>query len=544
LSDDAKAAPAAARPTALAALIRAWTTVTTRLRALSGAVGEQRLARVLDALTLLAIVVFHHVLAAKSLRAPFGFDERYFLHQGWSVTKGMVPYRDFQEFKPPMIFFVNALGIGLFGLEGLAYRHILSLLSLAGFLALAVALLSRRTSRLLVVALVVLLIDHFFDRTFHDSSINSAETLSLDFFAIGCGILLTRTRWERTRDVAGAAFLALSPLSKEPLVFAAALAWVSVVLLRRSEATRPDAVKRFVVVTLASIAGVALVWLTYMLATRSLGWYLVQLKLNIAYTKNYARQLNWFPKAPPGGLLAEYGRRLQASYVNGPHLGAFLPFFAATVCLGTRSRRVAGAAALATAGAALYAVTIGNGFAPHYFIMAMTGTFLCAVVGAMALDAIATETSPGLRRWLGVAWMAIAVVTAFPRFSDEWGKSYQPPTPPVSRADVDLVRAHSAPTDKIWTLGDPLLYVYADRLNACREGIVIDELIPYHPGNSDEERLSGQRAELLASRPKLVIFGEDPVSYQRKQRTINALVMPFLRDAGYVKLSDKLYARP
>jgi hypothetical protein len=506
---------------------------------------DSRLARAYDALTLAVVVVVHHVLGLKHLRAAMGFDERYFIHQGWSVTKGLVPYRDFQEFKPPMIFFVNALGIGLFGLDGLAYRHIFSILSLLMFAAVTVALLTRKVSRLLVASLLVLMIDHFYDRVFHDFSINNAETLGLDFFVIACGVLLTRTPWQRTRDVAGGAVLALAPLSKEPLAFAVALAWVTFLFVRRAEDPRPDAARRFAKLSIAGAAGVAALWLLYMLATRSLGWYLVQLKLNLEYTKNYAQQLNWFPKNPPGGELAEYWRRIRAAYVNAPHFTAFVPFFAAALALGDRRWRTVGVAALATFFAGLYAVTIGKGFANHYYIMAMTGTFFLATVGALAIErAVDAAGAAALGRWVGVATAAVAALTVWPRFAEEWSKTYGLPAAPVSRAEVDFVRAHSAPGDRIWTLGDPLLYVFADRPNACREGIVIDELIQYHPGRTDEERLRDQREELRQQRPKLVVFGDDPVNYQRKQRYIKALATPFLRENGYIKLNDKFYARP
>lgn len=516
------------------------------LHTLRARLTDSRLARAYDALTLAFVAFFHHVLAEKHLRAAMGFDERYFIHQGWSVTKGLVPYRDFQEFKPPMIFFVNALGIGLFGLDGLAYRHIFSILSLLPFVALAVALLSRKASRLFVAALLALMIDHFFDKIFHDFSINNAETLSLDFFVIACGVLLTRCRWERARDVVGGAVLALAPLSKEPLAFAAVMAWLTILLLRRAEDPRPDAARRFAKLTIAGAAGVAAIWLAYMLATRSLGWYVVQLKLNLEYTKNYAQQLNWFPKNPPGGELAEYWRRLSANYVNAAHFTPFVPFFAAALVFGNRRLRTVGVAALATFVAGLYAVTIGKGFAYHYYIMAMAGTFFLATVGALALERAvgAPGAAVGFGRWVAVATAAVAVVVAWPRFSEEWGKTYKLPSAPVSRAEIDFVRAHSAPGDRIWSLGDPLLYVYADRPNACREGIVLDELIQYHPGRTDEERLADQRQELQQQRPKLVVFGDDPVNYQRKQRYIKALVMPFLRENGYIKLNDKFYARP
>ena len=514
-----------------------------RLRALAVRVP---LARVYDAATLLWITVFHHVLAARYRYAAFGFDERYFLHEGWSVTKGLVPYRDLQEFKPPMIFFVNALGIGLFGLDGLAYRGILSLLSLAGFLLLAAALLSRGTSRLLVAALLTLMVDHFFDRVFHDSSINNAETIGLDFFMIGCGLLLLRTRRERLGRVAGGALLALAPLSKEPLALVVLMAWLALLLLARLEAAAPGTAKRFARDTIAGAAGLVALWLVYMLTTSSLRAYFNELALSPPNTKNYAHQLKWFPKDPPGGLLAECWRRLRESYVNYGHLGAFVPLFLAPLAFGDRRRRLVGLAAVATFGAALYGVTIGRGFAPHYFIMAMTGTFFLAVVGALALDGAATSAGADVRRWVALTWVGFALFGTAPRFLDECARmsGYRAPAPPVSHAEVDFVRAHSAPGDTIFNVGDPLLYVYSDRTTAFREGIVLDELISYHPGATDEERLAGERQALLAKRPKLIVFGDDPVSYARKARYIAALVKPLLRDAGYVKVNDKFYVRP
>ena len=507
---------------------------------------HDRFARVFDATTVLWVVIFHRILAAKFAYAPFGFDEHYFLHEGWSVTKGLVPYRDLQEFKPPTIFFVNALGIKLFGLENMAYRHIFSMLSLCSFLSLTVALLSRRTNRVFVAALMTLMIDHFFDGSFHDSSINNAETLGVDFLMIGCGILLVRTKWERVQQVVGAAFLALSPLSKEPLVFVTLLAWLTILLLHRIECPRKDAAKRFALFTIAGAAAVAISWLVYMLATHSLGSYITQLKLSITYTKKYAEQLNWFPKNPEGSVATEYWKRLRATYVNAAHIGAFIPLFVALLAFGERRQRVVGVVALMTGGAALYEVTIGSGFAPHYFIMAMAGTFFCAVMGAIALDAYSKRAGVALRRWVGATWVAIALVSTYPRFSEEWTKyaAYKPVPPPVNSSEIDFVRAHSSPGDRIWTLGDPLLYVYSDRRTAFREGIVIDELIDYYPGDTDEQRLAGQREALLRKRPKLVVFGDDKVNYSRKQRYISALVMPVVREGGYVKLNDKFYVRP
>jgi hypothetical protein len=537
-------------------------TVSARLPELRALWASTPVARARDAFTLLVVIVFHTVLGVKFLRAPFGnFDEHYFVHEGWSVTKGLVPYRDIQEFKPPAIFFVNALGIKLFGVDQMGYRYIFSLLSLCGFLVIAVALLTRRVNRLFVVALLLFMIDHFFNTGFHDSSINNAESLSVDFFMMGAGILLMRTRWPRAQLFVGAALLAGAPLSKEPVVFATLLAWLTLLLFHRVEHPQPGATKRYLRLTIAGAATVGATWLLYMLVTHSFRSYLEQVRLNMMYAKNYAHQMHWLPEHPEGGFWGEAWRRFTLGYINAPQTGAFVPLFLAPFFLWDRARRIVAVGAFLTFAAGVYAISIGSGFAGHYFIMAMTGTFLWIFLGTLALDdatkkdetkqdgakrAEATDPGRAISRWIGASWLALALYMFFPHFADEWKKysAYKAPPPPINAAEVAFVRAHSAPNDKVWNLGDPLLNVYAERVSPFREQYTIDQAIDYYPGTTDEQRLAGQRAELLADRPKLIVFGQDNVPYQRRQRYIKALVMPFIHDAGYVKLGDKFYARP
>ena len=498
-----------------------------------------------DALALLWVTVFHHVLGVKYRFAQIAYDEHWFLNEGWSVVKGQVPYRDFQEFKPPVVIFVNALGVQLFGIEDLGYRKLLALLSLAGFLALTVALLSRRIHRLLVVGALMLMIHHFYDDVLHNGVINEAETPALDFFMLGTGVLLTRTEWERTQQVLGGVLLALSPLSKEPMVFAVGAAWLSLLLLHQIEAGRKGAGLRFALFTISGALAVAAIWLVYMLATRSLSWYILELRLSIAYAQNYAYQLGWASRSPEGGPLAEALRRLSQFYLNLAHLGVFIPFFVALLTL-PGQRRIVGIGALVTFAAGLYAVTIGGGYSPRYFIMAMTGSYFCVVLGAVALDTLARRWGSVASHSLGAAWLAIALILTGPRFAGEWKKygSYETPPPPVDPADIEFVRAHTGPEDTIFTTDDPLLYVYSDRASGFRGGIVLDEIIEYYPGDTDEERLSVIRDGLDEKRPKLIIFGNSLFGPRRKQRYIDALVLPFIEDGGYVPLNDRFYLRP
>ncbi|HVZ34697.1 MAG TPA: hypothetical protein VG963_19850, partial [Polyangiaceae bacterium] len=146
----------------------------------------------------------------------------------------------------------------------------------------------------------------------------------------------------------------------------------------------------------------------------------------------------------------------------------------------------------------------------------------------------------------GAAWVAVALFLTWPRFTGEWKNyaSYKTEPPPVDQADIDLVRVHTGPQDSIFTVDDPLLYVYSDRVSGFRGGIVLDEIIEYYPGDTDEERLSLVRDGLEEKRPKLIIFGNSLFGPRRKQRYIDALVMPFIRDNGYVPLNDRFYLRP
>lgn len=502
-------------------------------------------ARVYDAATIAFVTTFHRVIGAKFRYAQMGFDEHYFVWEGFSLDKGLVPYRDFQELKPPMIFLVNGLALKLFGLDGMGYRRLFALLSLAGFLSVTVALLSRGTSRWFLGAVMALMVNHFFDGGLHDSSIDNAESTGLVFFMIGCGILLIKTRWQRTQQVLGGAVLALVPLSKEPFALVTFAAWLALLLLRDYEASDRRAWRTYARFTIIGVASVVTTWLVFMLVTRSLGPYIGQIKMNLAYTKNYAYQLNWFPKDPAEGELSESWKRIRESYVNFNRIGVFIPLFAASIVL-WRRRVLIGVAVMGAIAGSLYAVSVGHGFVPHYFVMAMTGTFFAATIGMIAVDAYCRRSRP-LRAWISLSWVALAFLVLWPRYSEEKEKekTYTSQPPPVNQSQVAYVRSHTSPKDKIFTLGEPLLYVYSDRLSAVHYPGTIDEVIQYFPGNTDEERLSPARRQLEEARPKLVIFGDDPVQgYARKQRYIHALVTPFLRDFHYKKIDEAIYERP
>jgi hypothetical protein len=56
------------------------------------------------------------LLPVSPLNMPFTFrDSGVFLYLGWRILNGELPYRDIWDHKPPVIFYLNALGLAISG---------------------------------------------------------------------------------------------------------------------------------------------------------------------------------------------------------------------------------------------------------------------------------------------------------------------------------------------------------------------------------------------------------------------------------------------
>ena len=389
-------------------------------------------ARFADGCLLGGITTIHLIFARAFLFGGFGFDEQYFLYEGFALGKGMIPYRDFQEFKPPLIFLLNMLALKVFGLDQMRFRYFFLLLSLAAFLVVAVALLSRGVPRLAILGATALMLNTFLDSRFlQGGTLDAAECAGLWFFLLGVGVLLfkvPRPAWLRWQQWVGGALLALAPLAKEPFCFPTLLAWGTLAVLADVESGEPgppgawrsSARLRFAKNTALAAVAVAALWLLYMLVTRSFGAYLVNLRETLAYSADHDIMYGVFPKLDFWGTWAENVRRLRSNYVNPAYLAPFLPYFLAALLLWRRRSRAMAAGVVATFLAALYGVTIGHGFFGHYFIIAMTGSFFATALGCLAIGERASELSPHWRHWLGATLALMALYALQPRLDQDW----------------------------------------------------------------------------------------------------------------------------
>ena len=114
-----------------------------------------------------------------------GYDEDFFVWGGWSITKGLAPYRDFIEFKPPLVFLTHALAQALFGFKDGGYRKLFTIFPLGAIVALQASLVARRIGRVLAMSLVLGVVVLFVSQPWHDTALSDCESIGVAYFCLG-----------------------------------------------------------------------------------------------------------------------------------------------------------------------------------------------------------------------------------------------------------------------------------------------------------------------------------------------------------------------
>jgi hypothetical protein len=476
-------------------------------------------------------------------------DEGYFVWCGWSLSKGLVPYRDFMEFKPPFVFLTYALALKLYGLHGFGFRSFFTYFPLLSILALQASLLTRRIDRVLAMGLSLALIHLWVTQAFHDSALSDTESIGLSYYFLGTACLLARTRFPAAAPALGTALLICCAQAKDPFLPCVVVTWATCFfLLERHGTLREEAVKY---VKRSTVGGAIIVvgLLIYMVPTGALHAYIQMIE---RYPVIYRDPVQSFcvaggvfkPTTPLNDLYLQ-ARALGNDYANLATMGFLIPF-AAGLVLYTRRRSVpvlvGAVAALATS---FLAVAASNCPWKHYYNMLLGGLFFLL---AVALDLL-TPHVRALRRtmlWMvRVAMLTGVFVAIWPRIEAErplYGTRAFPPTMTEPAPHVfELIRKYTTRADRIVTNGNPILYVQVNRLAGVRESNFLDPILGYYIGDTDETKLRPVYEEMLKSRPKIVIL--DPSFGDARRRHQRALWAPFLANNHYKKLTDSVYLR-
>lgn len=501
------------------------------------------------AVLLAALALLVVILVRSRFYASINFDEEFFLWQGWAILNGNVPYRDFFEPKPPLIFFANALGLAVFGIKDSLYRIVPTAVAVASIALFYPALVARRIAPWLATLVTAQAALWLIGGEFHDSGLNDTETYGLALTLIGISLgafAASRATGRGTlalQVLSGVSF-GLAVLCKELFVLAVLPAWVL-------GAITPLDLKwnwRQLMMSAAGGLAVGFVFLGYLVLNSALGAYFDLIGFYRPLAANYCVDLGRFPRVSGWGVVTASWDKLREPLYNFRHLAFVIALYAAIPLLirsGNGRLRLlqVGIASVAVV-FGMIAVSAGHCFWKHYFLMGMAGLLLASTVGAEVLSQFLRDKPVSLSAAAAVILIsALSFVMTPPlrvaleeppkRHTYPW--YYEPLL-------VETIERHSQPGDYILSTESPLLYVATNRKNPLPLGAFTDEILPYMAAENQTLQLDRLRQSLEANLPKVVYFAS--WLRPRQEKFHQLLFDPLLAKYGYVRVTDQIWHLP
>lgn len=532
------------------------TAAATRIRrGLSAFVADTRLVlnrpvrEVIMALASIAFVVWAFKLLNNDfLYSELGFDEQHFVWGGWCVLKKLVPYRDFSEFKPPMIFLTHALALALHGFRDMQFRWFFFYFPMLSLIALYLAMLTRKIDKLCALALILAIMHVFLSPTWHDTALSDTESIGLTYYFFGLAALIARSRLGGKLKAVGVGLLVCCAFSKEPFMPVVFFTWIGCFLLDARKGARGSEALQYLKWTAIGGGIVVLGLCLYLVPTGGMGYYL---RMVASYGRIYKDPQHsycvMFGRFAPTDAVSDIKTQydaLRTDFLNLKVLGYLVPFVVPFILFVPRQSISLALTAVMAFAAGFWAVTASKCGWYHYYVMAMSGVFFVPVLG---LDAMARRfPGRGVPRLAGWFLLAVALAAVGPRLDDEsnrherrkFANAYDESVP----GSLAYIAKHTTPADRIFTDGAPGLYVQANRLGAVRESAFVDAVMYGYPGKTDIERLSVVKAELEKSMPKVVVL--DPAYDGFRPKHLSLLFIPFLKAHGYKQEKEHFWLRP
>jgi 4-amino-4-deoxy-L-arabinose transferase-like glycosyltransferase len=499
---------------------------------------------ILHGLLLLLLAAFVYLFARSRFLAPFSFDEEVFIWYGSLVNHGSVPYRDIFEPKPPVIFFVNALGLALFGLKDFLFRIVPTAVAVSSIVLLLVALLKRRVLPWLSILLTAQIALWLLGSDFHDTSLNDSETYGFAFTILGFSLGSLAAGLRRIAlPVLSGICLGLAVLSKEFFVFAAVPAWLMV-------ARRPDDGKLDVRQLILSAAGgvaIGLAFLAYLIAHSAFGSYLDLLRFSKALAANYAIDSERFPRVSGLSVILPSWKMLHAQLYNLAHLGFVLPLWAAALILAVRKRKdrfriVDLAIAMVAFVLGMVGVSVGYCFWRHYFLIGAAGLLLISTLGAEAASDYlsARDWRASLGAFIALAGLFLFV--AKPQTQVMLAEKPAGYLLPWDFIVTETIEGHSRPGDYILAPEGPVIYVAMNRRCPLPVAGPSDDILPYMAVANSTLQMESLHTELEKNLPKVCYF---PGRFHLRQKMWHELLYdPLLAKYHYIKVDDRLWYLP
>jgi hypothetical protein len=468
------------------------------------------------------------------LSQNISFDENGFVYDGWNILKGQVPYKDFFNNKNIILMFMNFLGIAIFGFDHLLYRLFPFVLLYLSLVLFFVSLLKQKINAFLAFILAFSVIRVLSNFKYHDS-INDAETYGIIFALFGFSILFWKNNEEQKkitlRGVVAGIFFACSILSKEPMIFPLIAIYIlHVMQLRRTKS-------KLLSTASISIGGIAVagIVVAYFIAHHALADYIYMYKWDIEYSKHYAKDMGWFTASSFSESFSNHTLHWK-EFQHNDFIAFFAPFFLCSI-LNIKNSKGVLLLILSTA-LGIYAVSLGNCYIYHYYLMAIIAFLVPAVYCAKALTS-KKKLLTGMK-WLMCIVLLCMVCSDLSKHRNYFAWKVALPTVVPSGEMANFINKNSNTNDYIFILDSiPLDYILYNRLSSLRYDIIYDEHIRYYPGKTDAEKFDNLRKEMTAKMPKIILLKQSAT--HRQQRHLNELLYPFIVKHNYKKVGDFIY---
>lgn len=482
--------------------------------------------------------------------APIKLDEEAFIWYGSLILDGRVPYREFFEPKPPVIFFTNALGLKLFGLEGHLFRIVPTAVALASLLLFYLAMRQRRIGSWLAALLTAQVVLWLLGSDFHDSGLNDTETYGFAFTLLGFSLSSLSNSFKAVSSriagqVLGGVFFGLAVLSKELFVFSVIPAW----LMAARRADHGGWEWRNLFWSAVGSIGTGLLFLAYLLYHSALIPYFELAKFYRQFAANYCMDIGRFPRLSGLSVLKPSWKMLHETLYDFRHLafvlalwGCFLPSLIIRENAKLAVRWGEFAIALAAVVLGIVAISAGYCFWRHYFLMGTTGLLLLSVIGAEAIGRFLSKRTWPLSL---IAILCLSVLFFWVAKDSTRQMAAGAHTFTVLRWDpvvVETINQHSKPGDYILSTETPLIYVALNRKAPLGTQMFFDEVLPYLSIGNPMLSMESLRNGLEKNLPKVCYFASWARNRQEKHHQL--LFDPLIAKYHYVKVNDRLWYLP
>lgn len=486
------------------------------------------------------------------------FDEGTFTWCGQNILNHEIPYKDFFEIKPPVIFFTNALGIFLFGLQNYAFKWItfifICLANVLFFISMRKLHIRKIYAFLIVLNFIYLLFNPVYHEgimqgALHKSTINDTETYGLIFTIIGFSCIhwnvWSNGKYTNLMKFFGGAALALAMLSKEPFVFVTLPIIIINYAFESQYLTSSKNQRLFMII--AGIGGVFFMFICYLYSNSALASYINTIKQTIIYSKTYANELGILTNKSFFYTIKFDISKIYSGYFEKIRFFALIPFYLAFFF----KWRWSFFTLLNVLGFffGMYAVSLGHCFFNHYYIIGFFSFISIAVYGATCMKDISNKEAFIVLNFFAVllsCWLccqALSIAWAQGIFTPDIFKTTHENC--VAPAELRVAVDKYTSKDDCILLVSPHTYYYValNRHHAFKFSCLIDEIIPIYNGTTREEKLHLVKLGVERNLPKL-IYIENSWLFTRQQEHLNKIVISLIKEYNYQKIGEGIFILP